>query len=103
MLRIALDRDAPPHHEPNEAGKPAARDRAIHHRKKLFPFIQGIARGVFGGLDGSWMSLMPLMRSTPVLDARSATRGSLVRSAPIQTGWVKRMSRMSEILRIWNA
>ena len=49
MLRIALDRDAPPHHEPNERGN----CRSGRYRpEKLLPFIPRIAREVFGGRDG---------------------------------------------------
>src|SRR6476660_797382 len=49
MLRIALDRDAHRHHEPNERGN--CRSGSYHPEMRL-PFIPSIARGVFGGLDG---------------------------------------------------
>ena len=41
MLRIALDRDAPPHHEPNEKGNSRS---GRYHPEKLLPFIPRIAR-----------------------------------------------------------
>ena len=62
MLRIALDRDAPPHHEPNERGT-AARDATIP--KGCSFHSAHCARGL---RRSGWIfriSLMPLMRSTP--------------------------------------
>jgi hypothetical protein len=73
MLRIALDRDASPHHEPNETGNCRS---GRYYPEELLPLSQ--ARFCTRSLRRpGWilrMSLMPLMGSTPgVLDARSGS------------------------------
>jgi hypothetical protein len=63
MLCIALYRDGPSHHGPNEEGN----GRSGHSRpEKLFPFQsahRARSHAWHGGMPS--MLLMPLMRSTP--------------------------------------